>query len=202
MSRALRRIVTAAVVLVVAAGLYFLLALLFAGRPGYGVPELGRAHTDQNVSGCSPAFNQYNSRPPTSGCHDPGTTSYTIHDQPINDQVQVHNLEHGAVIIQYHTSGITGEDDSLVRDLTALVNRLKDKSPTKYCRLMLAPYAIGFAAPTVSVLASSTGNMKIALTAWDRIDLLESYDEMRITNFIDAFINQGPESAEANDCNP
>jgi hypothetical protein len=44
--------------------------------------------------------------------------------------------------------------------------------------------------------------MKIALTAWDRIDLLDSYDEKRITSFIDAFINQGPESAQVNDCNP
>ncbi len=196
--RLLKRILSALVFIGIVIGLYYLLDAVIIGRAGYGVPDLGRGH----FPGCSP---KYNSRPPTSGCHSQSSLVYQVFENPIDTDdinkqgsLQVHNLEHGAVIIQYRKSGIPSEDDRLHQDLADLVKRLKDKNK-KYCRLIVAPYSFDFAAPSVKELGDIAGEMKLALTAWARIDMLAEYDEERIMKFIDTNINRGPENVS--DCN-
>ena len=64
------------------------------------LPDQGRSHI------VSPQTFQYNSNPPTSGSHynvpgiAPAPTG--VHLQPVQDEDQVHNLEHGHIIIQYN----------------------------------------------------------------------------------------------------
>ncbi len=183
--RWLRRLAILAVVAAIGYGLVLLLGTISSSAPGLAVPDRGRGHTPQ----CSPNYTN-NSRPPASGCHSPGQASYGIHEEPIPHELQVHNLEHGAVIIQYRTSGVLGVGDALVEDLRGLVNRLRGED-ARYCRLILAPYPFPFAVPGRT--AAETDNALIALTAWGRIDLLREYDELRIRKFIDAFINRGLE---------
>jgi hypothetical protein len=64
------------------------------------VPDQGRQHIQP------PATFPYNSNPPTSGSHYniPGTAPAQtgVHLQPIPDEYQVHNLEHGHIGIQYN----------------------------------------------------------------------------------------------------
>ncbi len=132
-------------------------------KPGQGVADQGRAHIKLGES--HPA---YDSLPPTSGWHYADTAKWGIHEEPIEDELQIHNLEHGGIIIQYQP----GIDQKTLEELKNIVSGYKTK-------VILAPY------PKL--------DKKIALTAWTRIDKFEEFDEQRITNFIKAFINKGPE---------
>ena len=82
--------------------------------------------------------------------------------EPIDRELQVHNLEDGGVVVQYNC-----ECPEIVAKLKAIVQRY-DK------HVVLAPY------PGMKP--------KIALTAWTRIDTMEELDEARVKRFIDAYI--------------
>ncbi|MFQ5795987.1 MAG: DUF3105 domain-containing protein [Candidatus Bipolaricaulia bacterium] len=126
------------------------------------VPIQGFQHIGQGQS-----HPPYNSVPATSGWHYPFTAPWGVHTEPIPDELQVHNLEHGGVIIQYRL----GIADSIVDELRSFTER--------HCRLIIAPY------PGL--------DRNIALTAWGQIDKFDEFDHDRIEAFIEAFINQGPE---------
>lgn len=63
-------------------------------------PDQGRSHIQ------SPKTFTYDSNPPTSGSHyaiaGVAPTQTGVHLQPIQDEIQVHNLEHGHIGIQYN----------------------------------------------------------------------------------------------------
>ncbi|GEM_PF-371657 len=194
--RWIRRLLWGVGVLAVGYGAVQLLGMLYGDAPGYAVPIQGRGHTPECTIG------GYNSRPPTSGCHSPGQAAYGIHEEPVPHELQLHNLEHGAVVVQYRTSGALGADEGLIFDLTDLVERLR-KEDVKYCRLILAPYPYSFllsegVRERAGLSADEVAEKRIALTAWGWIELLDEFDEGRIRAFIDAHINRGPE--RANDC--
>ncbi|MBI4363124.1 MAG: DUF3105 domain-containing protein, partial [Euryarchaeota archaeon] len=83
-------------------------------------------------------------------------------------EIQVHNLEHGGIMVQYRP----GLDPATVDRLRAQVQRYRSK-------VILAPYP-GLAGD-------------IVLTAWTRLDAFNGYDEARITRFIATYMDKGPE---------
>ncbi len=123
------------------------------------IPSLGNAH----VRNPSSAHIPYNSDPPTSGPHTPYLAKWGVHDRPVAKEEQVHNLEDGGVIIQYNCP----------EGCPALVEKLKAIAP-RYDTLILASY------PGI--------DHRIALTAWQRLDTFNEFDEQRIIRFIDAHI--------------
>jgi len=140
-----------------------------ADLPGTSVPDLGNKHVQTPDEPHAP----YNSEPPTSGPHLPYIAPWGIHTEPIIKELQVHNLEDGGVMVQY--SCPSGCAD-LVARLRAIVERYPD-------HVILAPY------PGLKT--------RIALTAWTRIDLFDTFDEPRISRFIAAYRgidhHKGPE---------
>ena len=56
----------------------------------------GRQHVDKLAKGF-----KYNSFPPTSGKHNPQPAIWNLYTQPVRSYTQVHNLEHGGIIVQY-----------------------------------------------------------------------------------------------------
>lgn len=52
-----------------------------------------------------PEKGSYSTKPPTSGNHHPAPAATGVHDRPIPDESQVHNLEHGHVGLQYRDIG-------------------------------------------------------------------------------------------------
>jgi hypothetical protein len=146
----------AAIVVSAAAG-YFAYSL--ALPPGTQLPDLGNLHVNRP----SERTVEYNSDPPTSGPHFPYIAPWGIHTEPIEKELQVHNLEDGGVMVQYHCAA--GCPD-LVDKLKAVVNRYPDQ-------VILAPY------PGLK--------QRIALTAWTRIDVFDDFDESRIVRFIQAY---------------
>jgi hypothetical protein len=130
-----------------------------APKPGEFVPSQGNTHIPTPDTPHPP----YNSDPPTSGWHVPYLARWGEHQQPIAKEVQVHNLEHGGVAIQYNCPEGCPE---LVAQLRAILNRYPDG-------VLLAPY------PGMDA--------RIALTAWTRIDKFNEFDEARIIRFIEAY---------------
>ncbi len=142
--------------------------LVFMNRgsagPGESFAIQGRQHIPVGAT-----HDAYNSSPPTSGWHYADQVApWGVSASPIANEIQVHNLEHGGIVIQYKDTG----DAVLIGQLTALARSY----PTK---IVLAPYT-GMPA-------------RIALTAWGRRQTFEQYDEAAIRAFITAYINKGPE---------
>jgi hypothetical protein len=130
-----------------------------ANRPGEPVPDMGNQHIEEGTK--SPVA--YNSTPPTSGPHYGGLARWGIHTEPIPDELVVHNLEDGGVGIWYDCP--EGCPD--------LVGQLESVAEHYHDGVLLAPY------PGIDT--------RIALTAWNRIDRFDQFDEERIVRFIRAF---------------
>lgn len=164
--------ITAALLIVVAAG-YWLIKESTKPNPGEFIVSLGNKHIDNMTD----AHESYNSLPPTSGTHMGGKADWGISDKPIPDELQIHNLEDGGVMVQYNCaagkspeeatkSATTGDCKKLITDLTEIVKKYKEK-------VLLAPY------PKLDT--------NIALTAWTRIDKFNHFDAERIEKFIKSF---------------
>lgn len=130
-----------------------------ANLPGVPVPSLGNAHVQTLAEPHPP----YNSDPPTSGPHLPYLAPWGVHTAPIARELQVHNLEDGGVLVQYHCP--EGCPD-LVEKLKPIVSRHEK-------HVILAPY------PGM--------DKRIALTAWGRIDKFDELDDKRVVRFINAY---------------
>src|SRR5581483_2209278 len=144
------------------------------GEPGISVPTLGNDHI-QTIESPHPP---YNSKPPTSGPHVPMVARWGIYRSPIPNELQVHNLEDGGVMIQYNCKDC-GE---MVQKLEQIGKEYFQKAQeekkkverSRYEHLIVAPY------PGMESV--------IAQTAWGKIDKLNEFDEARIKRFIEAYI--------------
>jgi Protein of unknown function (DUF3105) len=93
-----------------------------------------------------PQVVQYDSKPPTSGQHwsDAGAPAPTgVHTTQIEDEAQVHNLEHSNVIVHYN--GVSSD----------LQNKLDDLASIDPTRIIVEPY--------------TTMKYKVAFTAWGHL---------------------------------
>ena len=126
--------------------------------PGLAVASQGNEHVGTPFDEHGP----YNSNPPTSGPHTAYLTEWGVHAIPIPPETQVHNLEDGGVLVQY----------SCPTPCPDLVKQL-EAAATKHDRVVVAPY------PLVE--------SRIVLTAWERIETLNEFDDHRIGAFIEAY---------------
>jgi hypothetical protein len=110
----------------------------------------------------------YTSDPPTSGRHWGSVAPWGVHNEPVPNELQVHNLEHGGIVMQYNC------DDC--PEIQAELERIANSCPVK---LLTAPR------PGMQ--------HTIAVTAWERMLTLDTLDVDRIERFIDAYADRGPE---------
>ena len=158
------------------------LALLAAGGgwmayrqsnlPGESIESMGRLHVPQNTP---PP--KYNSSPPTSGAHS-SPARWGEHSQDVPEISQVHNLEHGGIMIQYNCARLSdGQICGDVRSaLQAIMRKARDANGRRF---VLAPY--------------SKMPHAIAVTAWTRLQSFATPDEAGILTFADAHYNNAPE---------
>lgn len=104
----------------------------------------------------------YNSQPPTSGPRLADLAQVGVHALPVPLELQVHNLEHGAVALQYNCP----------QGCPELVSRLEAVA-AEHDGVLVAPY------PWM--------DGRLALTAWGRIQTLEDFDEAAVQAFIQAY---------------
>lgn len=111
---------------------------------------------------------QYQTSPPVSGEHAPGAAACGVYGAPVPEENQVHNLEHGAVTIQYQPD--LGIDK--IRQLEAFAEEFES-------HILVAPFP----------------NMEtpIALTSWSRMMRLDDVDAEAIRQYIEEFRQKGPE---------
>lgn len=138
-----------------------------ADGPGRAVPLLPADH----VAPDEPHL-PYNSSPPTSGPHWPVWAEWGVYDEPLPDELLVHNLEHGGVVLHYRCD---------CPEAIAVLERFADPA-TGYPVLVIA-------APNPDMEA------EVAFTAWGRIQHLPA---ARVTPdvvraFVEAYADQGPE---------
>lgn len=126
-----------------------------AGLPGKAVPILDSRHIPVGEAESA----RYNSIPPTSGPHFTASPAPGLYDEPLPEGLQVHALEHGHVGIQYAV-------DTPASTVEAL-RRLGARYPGDV-----------FVAPCPKLARG------IALTAWGRLDTLDSLDEERVVRFV------------------
>ena len=110
----------------------------------------------------------YNSSPATSGPHSPSSTACGIYTEEIPDVVQVHNLEHGTVVIQYLPVVADGA-----------LAQIQEFAREKGTHILVAPRA-DLTHPVV-------------VTGWTRMLRLENADLDAIGVFYDRFARRGPE---------
>ena len=137
--------------------------LVAAGCTFKTYPDLEAKHVqslDANV--------KYNSFPPTSGPHYFRPAIWGSYNEPLALVQEVHNLEHGGVIVQYGNR----VPQATVEQLQSFYN----DSPNG---LLLAPLP-------------KLGD-RIALTAWTRLATCRRFDESAFRAFRDAYRGQGPE---------
>ena len=159
----------AALVIIVAAG--FTVARNIGANVGEHIPDLGPSLHIQTPTDPHPP---YNSNPPTSGYHVGSMVApWGVQTQPISDEITVHNLEHGGVIIHYRQ----GLDQATVDQLTGLTRELQQQNP---CIILLPRPAQQLDVP-------------IAVTAWNYLLKLQSFDADAIRSFFRAHVGRGPE---------
>ncbi len=120
---------------------------------------------------------KYNTFPPTSGPHYGIQAPFDFYTEPVEQFRIVHNLEHGGVVIMYK-----GVSDDEVRSLQSLVRQLNQSG---FPKVLLEPY------PNLT-------DAKIAVTAWNWILKLQSYDSTSITKFVNAHYGAKGEAPEPN----
>ncbi|MEV6968007.1 DUF3105 domain-containing protein [Hamadaea sp. NPDC051192] len=122
-----------------------------------GTPEQfeGNNHIPYEGAGHDP----YRTMPPTSGPHSPRVVTPGVYREPILPELQVHVLEHGHIMLQY-------APDVPAADIEKL-ERIGRKHPRD---VIVAPYPdLGHG---------------IAVSAWQRLQRLDSLDEKAIVTFI------------------
>jgi len=120
-------------------------------------------HTDGTV--------QYPTTPPVSGTHAAFPGVCGVFAEQIPNETQVHNLEHGAVGIQY-VPELPPEQIQAIEEIARGYSE----------NVFSAPYP-GMETP-------------IAVTSWGRMMRLQELDEDAIREYIDAFAGEGPEPGQ------
>lgn len=147
-------------------------------QPGRFVAIQGAQHIQRGESHVA-----YSTRPPTSGPHwsiaGEAPVAWGVYKAPIPDEAQIHNLEHGGIMIQYSC-----------RDCPELEAQLEDfyDRYTRANQLPLLPNSTKIVVAPYYDMPS-----RIALTGWGRIDTFDTYDEQRLVRFVEAWRGKGPE---------
>lgn len=129
------------------------------GEVGTREPNAGNAHTPQRGVQVT-----YTKVPPTSGNHwEMPHAGWGVKDESVEDELVVHNLEHGGIAIQYKP-GLPPQE---LADLKTLVRQL---NAGQYRKVLLRPYI--------------EMEPNIVLTAWTWRHELQSFDRDQIVNFV------------------
>ena len=152
---------------------------LNTGGPVEILDDQGRSHIEPGQPG-----GPYLTSPATSGPHwitNPSEIVSTgsparwgAYGTPLRDEVQLHNLEHGGIVLNYNCS----------ENCSELVDQLQSLIPGSGAQFIIAPY------PNMS--------SRIAITSWRHIDQMDEFDADRLNAFIDAYLDRALESVQGN----
>ncbi len=131
--------------------------------------DYGAGHSEMPV--------QYEMKLPTSGMHSPHDLKFGFYKDKPSNELLVHNLEHGDIVIYYRPDA-----SSTLKDAVDYLSHFKKAG------------AGVLAVPSTDI----PDGKEVVLTAWTKTMELVTYDEQRAGAFIYQHINQGPEKIPAN----
>lgn len=134
----------------------------FAQLPGENHPSQGNAHIATPATQHPP----YSTVPPTSGWHTGALVPWGETATVYPDQILVHNLEDGGVLVLYNPSRVTNQERAAVREFLQGLPRGLD-------HIVFGPY------PTM--------DSAWALVAWTRLANMETFDFDPARRFIAAY---------------
>ena len=137
-------------------------AMLAAGCTFNHYPQQPRNHVPLSYK------YHYNSFPATSGPHYQQWVLWGMYDQPVRQIQQIHNLEHGGIVIQYGTKVPRSDVDQISSFYQSDANAM-----------LVAPFP-------------KLGN-KIAVEAWTYLSTCTKFNQSSFTKFRDALRYHGPE---------
>ena len=158
--------------LLLAAGLVVGLAAapaLSQDGPGRKMPDRGRQHIE---TGAAITYQEY---PPTSGSHWPVVAKWGVYPEAVPEEVFVHNLEHGGVVLLYRCATPCSD---VVRQLQEIFDGLP-RSKFGHAKVLISP--------------STRIKTRFALLAWTRLDEFDKLDRERVLRFVQAWQDKGPE---------
>ncbi len=117
----------------------------------------------------------YNSSPPTSGPHYGSPAPWGIKNAEIVDEVLLHNLEHGGIVITYKPDLPADQIEQLKQIATTLPQSKNFNS----VKIILAPRA--------------KNDRPVSLLAWTYQEHLDSPDGAKIKEFYLSHLDKGPE---------
>lgn len=132
-------------------------------------PEEGLQHVAQGMP------IEYGTSPPTSGSHYPHATPAGFYTETPPLGNLVHSLEHGAVVIYYHSRGLSAETEQSLR---AFVQAHRN------------PWASVVVAPN----PEPDPQFPYILTAWTKMLKMKEYDVKVVRAFLAEYLGRGPEN--------
>lgn len=132
---------------------------------GEKMADEGAGHVDSNDT--HPA---YKSNPPTSGSHWVGVAGPGIKDEAVPDELILHSMEHGAVVVWY-------KEDLEQSEVDKIKEAFNNSSGKKI------------------MLPRNNLDVPVALTSWGYLLKLESVDVNIIKEFIETNNDRAPEKA-------
>lgn len=112
----------------------------------------------------------YMTNPPTSGYHWAGVAGPGIKNEPVPDELLLHSMEHGAVVVWYR-EGLEESD----------VNTIKEAFMSASGKKIMVPRA--------------NLDVPVALTSWGYMMKMENIDAEKIKEFIETNNDRAPEKA-------
>jgi hypothetical protein len=112
----------------------------------------------------------YKSNPPTSGPHWVGVAGPGIKDKPVPDELVLHSMEHGAVVVWYR----------------------EDLEPSEIEKIKIA---FNESSGKKIMLSRKDLDVPVALTSWGYLLKLQTVDEAKIKEFIETNNDRAPEKA-------
>ena len=152
-------LVVASVVLLIA-GFIVMNRMQSANLPGETFADQGNTHIADTVT----AHPEYNSNPPTSGWHVGNIAAWGSYDYVVPDEMLLHNMEDGSVILWYEM-GTHEENRANIERLEAVAQG--------YRRTVVAP--------------REDLETPYTLTAWQRKQNFEEVDEAGMRAFLEAY---------------
>jgi len=137
--------------------------------PGRKMPDRGHEHIQV---GTTIPYQEY---PPTSGSHWPVVARWGVYTEPIPDEVLVHNLEHGGIVLVYNCATPCPD---VVRQMPEIFESMP-KSKFGHVKVVIAPN------PRIKT--------PFALLAWTRLDEFEQLERGRVLRFVQAWQDKGRE---------
>lgn len=131
-----------------------------ASLPGEGFGNQGNTH----IAAVDAPHPAYNSDPPTSGWHVGRLASWGSYDYVLPDELLLHNLEDGGVIL-YYTLGTTEENRRTMDELREVARG--------YRRTVIAP--------------RESMETPFTLVAWQRLQRFDMIEPEALRAFLDAF---------------